>query len=94
MAFQLHSLGVVLINVVLTSSQSGATSLRFLNDTYTATVGEHASHGTRVLKVQAYFVNVVNGTTVTGSTGTIIYSLAVGDSIFAIDASTGEHWLY
>jgi hypothetical protein len=70
--------GVVLVNVGLAVSPSSV--LRFANQTYTASVPEHASRGTPVLTVNAR----VNGTS------PAVYSLAVGDDIFSIDSSTGQ----
>jgi hypothetical protein len=66
----------VLINVgtVLPSS-----TLRFVNQTYSASVLEHSAVGTVVLTVQAR----VNGSS------PAVYSLADGDNIFSIGHTTG-----
>jgi hypothetical protein len=70
--------GIVLVNVGFAVSSSS--TLRFANQTYTATVAEHSPRGTRVLTVYAR----VNGTS------PAVYSLGAGDDVFSIDAGTGE----
>jgi protocadherin-16/23 len=66
---------VISIQLVAPSTQL----LRFVNETYTASVLEHASIGTFVLMVHANW----NGST------TVLYSLANGDDIFSINDITG-----
>lgn len=56
-------------------------TLRFVNQTYTASVLEHSPVGTVVLRVQAG----VNGSS------PVMYSLADGDSIFSVDPLTGSY---